>query len=43
MGFGFGRYLRVVTWSLNIFPALNLGDRIRGTLGDIDPLNKVPC
>ena len=23
-------------------PAIILGDRIRGTLGDIDPLNKVP-
>ena len=23
-------------------PSKRLGDRIRGTLGDIDPLNKVP-
>ena len=23
--------------------SLGLGDRIRGTLGDIDPLNKVPA
>ena len=25
-----------------LYDATNLGDRIRGTLGDIDPLNKVP-
>ena len=26
----------------NLFKPLELGVRIRGTLGDIDPLNKVP-
>ena len=30
-------------WAKLAFPMNKVGDRIRGTLGDIDPLNRVPC